>query len=115
MSAVPAAVCFFDTDAVVTNYYSELYMGHRNPLVEAYIDPNKYDVLFFLTPDVEWVADGQRLNGDQQRREMLNQRLLDMYRECGFGDKIVFISGDYNQRLTAAIEYVDGMLKLNTK
>ena len=108
-------VCFFDTDAVVTNYYSELYMGHRNKQVEGFINPDKYDVLFFLTPDVEWVADGQRLNGDQQRREMLNQRLLDMYREFGFGDKIVFISGDYNQRLTAAIEYVDGMLKLNTK
>ena len=26
-------VCFFDTDAVVTDYYSELYMGHRNRLV----------------------------------------------------------------------------------
>ena len=41
-------VCFFDTDAVVTNYYSELYMGHRNKLVEAYINPDKYDVLLLL-------------------------------------------------------------------
>lgn len=108
-------VCFFDTDAVVTNYYSELYMGHRNKLVEAYIDPGKYDVLFFLTPDVKWVDDGQRLNGSQERREMLNNRLLDMYCEFGFKDKIVFISGDYSERLTKAIEYVDNMLNLDMK
>lgn len=108
-------VCFFDTDAVVTNYYSELYMGHRNRMVEAYINPDRYDVLLYLTPDVKWVNDGMRLNGSQERREMLDHRLLDMYREFGFGDKIVFISGDYNERLSRAIEIVDGMLKLNQK
>jgi len=105
-------VCFFDTDAVVTDYYSELYMGHRNKLVEAYINPDRYDVLMFLTPDVAWVDDGMRLNGSQERRELLNSRLLDMYREFGFGDKIVMISGDYTQRLNKAIALVDGMLHL---
>ena len=108
-------VCFFDTDAVVTNYYSELYMGHRNKLVEAYINPDKYDVLMFLTPDVKGVDDGQRLNGSQERREMLNNRLLAMYEEFGFKDKIVIIGCDYNQRLTQAIDLVDGMLNLETK
>lgn len=108
-------VCFFDTDAVVTNYYSELYMGHRNHLVEAFIAPERYDVLLYLAPDVAWVSDGQRLNGDQARREMLNHRLVEMYREFGFGDKIVFVQGDYQQRLVQAIETVDGMLNLNKK
>ena len=108
-------VCFFDTDAVVTDYYSELYMGHRNRLVEAYIDPDKYDVLLYLTPDVRWVSDGQRLNGDQGRREALNSRLMRMYEEFGFGGKTVIVSGDYNQRLTDAIELVDGLLNLSQK
>lgn len=108
-------VCFFDTDAVYTDYFSELYMNHRNKLVEAYINPDKYDVLLFMTPDVKWVDDGMRLNGDQDRREMLNNRLLDMYREFGFGDKIIMVGGDYNQRLTRAIEIVDDMLRLHTK
>lgn len=108
-------VCFFDTDAVVTDYYSELYMNHRNKLVEAYINPDKYDVLLFLTPDVKWVDDGQRLNGSQERREMLNDRLLNMYKEFGFGEKIIMVGGDYNQRLTRAIEIVDDMLQLNQK
>jgi len=105
-------VCFFDTDAVVTNYYSELYMGHRNKLVEAYINPQKYDVVLYLTPDVKWVADGMRLNGDPRRREQLNQRLLSMYEEAGFGGKIIQISGNYHDRLLRAIQLVDGMLNL---
>ena len=105
-------VCFFDTDAVATDYFSELYMGHRNRLVEAFINPSRYDVVLFLTPDVRWVSDGQRLNGDQARREMLNERLLSMYREFGFGDRIVPISGDYNTRLHEAISIVDGLLGL---
>lgn len=108
-------VCFFDTDAVDTDYFSELYMGHRNKTVEAFIDPSRYDLLLFLLPDVEWVADGMRLNGSQDRREMLNNRLLNMYREFGFGDKIVLIAGNYEKRLTQAIRLVDDMLNLNQK
>ncbi len=103
-------VCFFDTDATYTDYFSELYMGHRNKLVEAYIDPSKYDVLLYLLPDVEWVADGQRLNGDEERRRMLNKRLMDMYKANGFGDKLVIVSGDYSQRLHQAIALVDSLL-----
>lgn len=108
-------VCFFDTDAVATNYYSELYMGYRNKLVEAYISPHKYDMVLYLTPDVRWVDDGMRLNGDPERREMLNRRLLAMYEEAGFGDKLVQISGSYHQRLTKAVGLVDEMLNLKTK
>ena len=108
-------VCFFDTDPVYTEYFSELYMGHRNKMVEAFINPDRYDLLLFLLPDVEWVADGMRLNGDQERREMLNHRLIDMYKEFGFGDKLVIIRGDYRQRLEAAIDQVDRMLNLKQK
>ncbi len=105
-------VCFFDTDAVVTDYYSELYMGHRNAVVEAFINPDKYDVLLFLSPDVEWVDDGQRLNGDQKKRELLHNRLMNMYKEFGFENKIRIVYGDYNARLTKAIAIVDDLLKL---
>ncbi len=107
-------VCFFDTDATYTDYFSELFLGHRNELVEAYIDPDKYDMVLFLLPDVRWVADGQRLNGDQERRKMLSDRLLGMYREFGFGDKIVILSGNYEQRLTRAIKLVDALMLGNT-
>ena len=85
-------------------------MGHRNELVEKYIDPGRYDLLIYLQPDVKWVADGQRLNGDEERRKMLNSRLMDMYIAHGFQEKLVIVSGDYSQRLAWAIELVDQLL-----
>jgi HTH-type transcriptional regulator, transcriptional repressor of NAD biosynthesis genes len=106
-------VCFFDTDATYTDYFSELYLGNRNPLVEAYIDPSRYDMLLFLLTDVRWVNDGQRLNGDQERRKMLSERLLGMYHTHGFGDKIVILSGTYEQRITKAIQLVDTLMQGN--
>ena len=57
-------------------------------------------MLLFLLPDVRWVSDGQRLNGDQENRKMLSDRLLGMYKAHGFGDKIVdALGGNYEQRL----------------
>lgn len=103
-------VCFFDTDATYTDYFSELYMGHRNDLVEKYIDADRYDVLLYLLPDVKWVDDGMRLNGDEERRRALDLHLREMYREFGFGDKMVIVSGDYTERLRKAIEQVDSLL-----
>lgn len=97
-------ICFFDTDATVTQYYSLLYMGHRNESVEACVDPDKFDVVFLLKPDVEWVSDGQRLNGDQARREELHERLKYMYIERGFGDKIIEVGGNYSERLETILE-----------
>ena len=85
-------------------------MGHSNELVEKYIDPDRYDLLIYLTPDVRWVPDGQRLNGDEDRRRMLNDRLWDMYVAHGFKDKMVVVSGDYSQRLAHAIRLVDELL-----
>ena len=104
-------VCFFDTDATYTDYFSELYTGHRNKLVEAYIDHTRYDLLLYLLPDVRWVADGQRLHGDQERRRALNERLLELYREHGFADKMIIVQGNYAARLTTAIERVDSLLE----
>lgn len=106
-------VCFFDTDATYTDYFSELYTGHRNTLVEAYIDHTRYDLLLYLLPDVKWVSDGQRLHGDEEKRRMLNERLISMYKAHGFDNKLVIVSGDYAQRLTHAISLVDGLLKGN--
>ncbi|MBE0601366.1 MAG: hypothetical protein IH607_06225 [Firmicutes bacterium] len=71
-------------------------------------------MVLFLLPDVRWVADGQRLNGDQERRKMLSDRLLGMYREFCFGEKMVILSGSYEERLTRAIKLVDALLLGNT-
>lgn len=107
-------VCFFDTDATYTDYFSELFLGHRNALVEAYIDPSRYDRVLYLLPDVRWVDDGQRLNGEQIKRGELSDHLLGMYKAHGFGDKIVVLNDNFEKRLTKAIELIDRLLQGNT-
>lgn len=104
-------VCFFDTDALITDYYSELYLGHENKRVQAYIDPSRYDLVLYLEPTVDWVDDGMRLNSDPGRRERLNERLKAKYGQWGFEEKMYYISQDnYHQRLNAAIKAVDALM-----
>lgn len=100
-------VAFFDTDNIVTQYYCEIYMGEKNPKIEGLLDPDKYDIVLFMTPDVEWVADGQRFISNTDERWKMNERLLQMYEERGFKDKIIVVSGNYEQRLKTAIEIVN--------
>lgn len=98
-------ICFFDTDATATQYFSELYMGHKNPIVGSYINPSKYDVVFLLKPDVEWVDDGMRLNGKQEKRLELHDKLKGMYVTEGFN--VVEIDGTYNEKLNFVLDYID--------
>jgi len=96
-------IVFFDTDAVVTNYYSKLYMEKENELVKKLIDPSFYDLVLLMTPSVKWVADGQRRNGNEDERKNLHKTLYQMYLDNGFDkSKIIEIDGDYNTRFEKA-------------
>jgi HTH-type transcriptional repressor of NAD biosynthesis genes len=103
-------ICFFDTDATTTLYYSEMYLGHRSPGIEEFIDPTRYDLVLFLSPDVKWVDDGLRFLGEQQKREKLHNYLRNMYVERGFKN-IIDITGDsYEKRFISSIEIIDNLL-----
>ena len=104
---------FFDTDSVITQYYCELYTGKKNPKLDVFIDPFRYDVLLFLTPDVEWVLDGFRFKGEQQERERLSNYLLSMYQDYGF-QNIIVVSGNYKERLMTALSICDTIIKPNS-
>jgi HTH-type transcriptional repressor of NAD biosynthesis genes len=96
-------IVFYDTDAVVTQYYSELYLGGLSERVESFVDSTRYDKVLIFTPSVKWVADGLRWNKDQKTRNDLHSRLFTMYVWRGFKNKIIEIDGDYRQRLEEAI------------
>ncbi len=102
-------IAFIDTDATATQYFSELYLNETNPFVENYIDCNRYDVVIMLKPDVVWVDDGQRLNGEQSKREELHEKLKNKYIEHGFKN-IYEIGGNYNERLKQAVKIVDSLI-----
>ncbi len=104
-------VVFFDTDATITQYYCELFMGEKNDAINNYINPSKYDLVILLKPDVKWVSDGQRLNSDQELRDNLHIKLKDLYINYGFGEKIIEVGGSYNERLQNVIEIIDKSLR----
>lgn len=104
-------IVFFDSDAVVTQYYCELYTGQLNPRLEAFVDPQKYDVVLLLAPTVPWMDDGLRFKDAQEDRERLHKKLYYMYCDRGFKDKIVEIDyPDYKTRLSEAIGIGDALI-----
>ncbi|GAB56601.1 HipB family transcriptional regulator [Glaciecola punicea ACAM 611] len=105
-------VCFFDTDAVVTAFFSEVFLGEVATRVHSFINPNKYDLIIALKPTVPWIADGIRELGTQAERDHSFDKLMQLYQSCGFdANKVLIIdSPDYYQRLEACITAVDKLL-----
>ena len=116
MRAVRSAnrICFVDTDAVVTEYYAQLYLGHECPSVRIYSDISRFDLILLLRPDVEWIPDGLRFAGEQTQRRQLHQRLKDMYVEAGVKpEQMHEIGGDYKARIETAMTLIDELEKVD--
>jgi HTH-type transcriptional repressor of NAD biosynthesis genes len=104
-------VCFFDTDAVVTQYYAQAYLGHKVERIENYFDPSRYDVVFLMKPDVKWVDDGLRFLGEEEKRWKLHYELKKQYLDAGFDpNKIISVSGNYEERLNFMLEKIDALI-----
>ena len=100
-------ICFFDTDATVTDYYSKLYLGHSNKKVRSYINLSQYDLIFIMTPSVPWVDDGMRLHGENRwsLHDKLWVRYVDHPNAC-------MINGDYNTRMNRCMTRIDIILNI---
>lgn len=103
-------ITFCDTDAVITQYYCEMYMGKQNPKIEAFVDKDRYDLVILMLPDVAWVPGDFRFNEDKDSRYKLHNKLKQMYLDRGFKDKIIEVSGNYNERLNKVIELSRGII-----
>lgn len=101
-------VLFVDTEAIVTQYYLKAYLNERDALLTRIANNQKYDLWIFLEPDVKWVDDGTRTFGEQHVREQNNDDLKYMLRYMGV--QYITIKGNYNERITKAINYVDNLL-----
>jgi HTH-type transcriptional regulator, transcriptional repressor of NAD biosynthesis genes len=99
-------VLFVDSDAVITQYYLDMYFhGKKSGLIEEIIKLQKYDLVLYLEPDVKWVADGLRSAGEEEVRKKNNERLKKMYKDRGID--FVTIDGNYTERFMKARELVD--------
>ena len=103
-------IVFFDTEAIVTQYYHALYLNTTDPRLETFVDPERYDLVLFLMPDVAWVSDGFRTLEEQDERENMSEVLWKMFADRGFGDKMVVVRGNYEERLTKALRLCTALI-----
>ena len=103
-------VVFVDTDATVTQFYCNMYLGEHSDMVESFVDADRYDIVLMFKPDVKWVDDGQRWNSEEEVRYKLHEELKGMYIKRGFEDKIIEIGGTYNERLYKATKEINKLI-----
>ncbi|MGV8141700.1 MAG: multifunctional transcriptional regulator/nicotinamide-nucleotide adenylyltransferase/ribosylnicotinamide kinase NadR [Candidatus Woesearchaeota archaeon] len=107
-------VLFVDSDAVVTQYYLDMYFnGKKSSLLEEIIKLQEYDLVLYLEPDIPWVDDGMRFAGDIEKRKKNNESLKQMYKERGID--FVCISGSYSERFTKSKTLIDRLFEKDSK
>lgn len=102
-------IVFFDTEAAVTQFYSELYNGKHQRVLDEIARIQDYDLCLYLEPDVKWMDEGLRVHGNQKIREKNNRRLKEILRENGI--EFITICGNYQQRLEKSFELIRGMFE----
>lgn len=109
-------ICFFDTDPVITAYYSQFYLGKVLPQIESNIDPSDYDLVIALRPSVPWIDDGSRDTSSQTIRDKSYEDILSMYRKYGFDvdDFVVIGSDSYSDRFRQCKATIDASIGLRT-
>ncbi|MEI7718359.1 MAG: multifunctional transcriptional regulator/nicotinamide-nucleotide adenylyltransferase/ribosylnicotinamide kinase NadR [archaeon] len=101
---------FVDSDAVITQYYLDMYFnGKKSELIEHIIKLQDYDLVIYLEPDVKWVADGTRFAGEEEVRKKNNEKLKKMFGERGI--EFVSINGSYEERFNKARQLVDKLFE----
>lgn len=102
-------VLFIDTEAIITQYYSKLYNGQQQKILDSIIETQQYDLWLLMEPDVKWVDDGLRVHGEQLIREENHGELVRLLKTHGI--KYHVIKGNYAERLDEVIGLVNQMIK----
>lgn len=98
---------FIDSEAVVTQYYAELYENTSYDFLDILIKQQDYDLYIYLEPDTTWVADGYRKHGSQAQRNTNSIKMKKMFAERGI--ELVCLSGTYQEKLDNAINLVKNL------
>ena len=101
-------VLFCDTDVITTAVYSDTYLHHIPPQLDALEKKVHYDQYFLFDIDVPWVADGLRDLGAREQRVRMFERFkkeLD-----GRGIPYIRLTGSYADREKMIIRVVDEWL-----
>ncbi|MEH7249086.1 multifunctional transcriptional regulator/nicotinamide-nucleotide adenylyltransferase/ribosylnicotinamide kinase NadR [Neobacillus niacini] len=100
---------FIDTEAIVTQFYSNLYNDEHQPVLDEIAKLQNYDLWLFLEPDVKWVDDGLRVHGEDEERYQNNRHLKTLLDKQNI--EYHRLTGSYENRLNGAIESIEQLLK----
>ncbi|MFB3161580.1 multifunctional transcriptional regulator/nicotinamide-nucleotide adenylyltransferase/ribosylnicotinamide kinase NadR [Neobacillus sp. 179-J 1A1 HS] len=100
---------FIDTEAIVTQFYSNLYNDEHQAILDEMAKLQDYDLWFFLEPDVKWVDDGLRVHGEESAREQNNQHLKTLLNKHHIDFRV--LNGNYENRLKEAIQYIEKVIQ----
>ncbi|RIW30392.1 multifunctional transcriptional regulator/nicotinamide-nucleotide adenylyltransferase/ribosylnicotinamide kinase NadR [Bacillus salacetis] len=101
-------VMFIDTEATVTQFYSELYLDRQQNVIDEIAKTQQYDLCLYLEPDVKWVNDGLRVHGEPAIRSENDQRLKELLKQNGTPYQI--ITGTYQEKMKKAMNAVNRLL-----
>lgn len=100
---------FIDTDLYVIKIWSEFVFNKCDNRILTEITKQQYDLYLLCDVDLPWVNDNLREYPDL----MVRQKLFRYYNEEMTAQKMPWkiISGNYDERTMAAIEFIDQHLK----
>ena len=100
------AIC--DTDAIVTEFYYELYENDSMDMAFELARNEKWDKVLFVEPTVPWVDDGYRTSPDIVERCKQAERLKKMYADVGYD--LCVLDGDYKSNYEQALAEIEDLL-----
>lgn len=100
---------FIDSEVLTTKYYYNMYMDSDNELYETMATLQDYDLWLYLEPDVKWVNDGIRFQGEEDIRQTNNKIFKNLLLRNGV--KFESMSGTYQERFMKSIKLINEILK----
>lgn len=104
-------VSIHDTDALITNFYAEQYLGEQSEFINEFSKRQEYDLIIMMKPDVKWVDDGLRWLNEQSIRESNHTLLVNTYKKMKPNTKIIEVGGNYTERLNACISIIKELIE----
>lgn len=111
-------ILFIDTDALTTQFYANLLLNDTTEksqckaLADAIADINRFDMVLFLEPTVDFIQDGTRNELIAQDREKYSQQIKQLFREHNI--PFYSLKGTYLDRFNDAKSLISGELGITT-
>lgn len=112
-------ILFVDTDALTTKFYVNFLLDETSPhaklcneLALAIHNINKWDLVLFLEPTVDFVQDGTRSEEIASDREKYSNQIKALLQENGV--RYICLDGDYLDRFVKAKSIIKNQLNINT-